>query len=318
MPWKLLTPMSQRKEFVSLVQTDGANMARLCRRFEISRKIGYKWLARYRATGEAGLADRSRRPHRSPGETKEALVAAVLAVRTAHPAWGGRKIRFRLQAQNWSEVPAASTITDILRRHGLINPEESAKHKAWQCFEAETPNDLWQMDFKGHFEAAAGRCHPLTVLDDHSRFALGLEACANERRHTVQQRLTTIFRRYGLPRKMLVDNGSPWGSDAAHPYTPLTVWLLRLGVKVSHSSPYHPQTLGKDERFHRTLKAELLQYCQGLDLTTCQQRFDVWRLVYNLERPHEALGMAVPMSRYRESPRTFPETIPPLVYGPGD
>jgi transposase InsO family protein len=246
------------------------------------------------------------------------LVAAVLAVRTAHPAWGGRKIRFRLQAQNWSEAPAASTITDILRRHGLIHPEESAKHKAWQRFEAEAPNDLWQMDFKGHFEAAAGRCHTLTVLDDHSRFALGLEACANERRHTVQQRLTTIFRRYGLPRKMLVDNGSPWGSDAAHPYTPLTVWLLRLGVKVSHSSPYHPQTLGKDERFHRTLKAEVLQYCQGLELERCQTRLDAWRLVYNLERPHEALGMAVPMSRYRESPRTFPETIPPLVYGPGD
>jgi len=318
MPWKLVTPMSQRKEFVSLALTDGANMARLCRRFEISRKIGYKWLARYRATGEAGLADRSRRPHRSPGEPQEALVAAVLAVRTAHPAWGGRKIRYRLQAQGWSEVPAASTITDILRRHGLINPEESAKHKAWQRFEAEAPNDLWQMDFKGHVEAAAGRCHPLTVLDDHSRCALGLDACVDERRHTVQQRLTTIFRRYGLPRKMLVDNGSPWGADAAHPYTPLTVWLLRLGVKVSHSSPYHPQTLGKDERFHRTLKAEVLQYCQGLELERCQARLDAWRLVYSLERPHEALGMAVPMSRYRESPRTFPETIPPLVYGPGD
>lgn len=318
MPWKLETPMSQRKEFASLALADGANMARLCHRFEISRKIGYKWLARYREAGEAGLADRCRRPHRSPGATQEALVAAVLAVRAAHPAWGGRKIRARLQAQGWTPAPAASTITEILRRHGLINPEESAKHKAWQRFEAEAANDLWQMDFKGHFAAAAGRCHPLTLLDDHSRYALGLEACADERGVTVKARLTEIFRRYGLPRKMLMDNGSPWGSDAAHPYTPLTVWLLRLGVKVGHSRPYHPQTLGKDERFHRTLKAEVLQYCQGLGLDRCQARLDAWRLVYNLERPHEALGMAVPLSRYRESPRTFPETIPTLVYGPGD
>jgi len=318
MSWKEMTPMSQRKEFVHWSRVDGANISRLCRRYEVSRKTGYKWLARFQREGEAGLADRPRRPRTSPGKTPVEVEEALLRLREAHPAWGGRKLRARLLAQGWSEVPAASTITDILRRHGLINPEESAKHKAWQRFEAEAPNDLWQMDFKGHVEAAAGRCHPLTVLDDHSRFALGLKACADERRHTVQQCLTTIFRRYGLPRQMLVDNGSPWGSDAAHPYTALTVWLLRLGVKVSHSRPYHPQTLGKDERFHRTLKAEVLQYCQGLELERCQARLDAWRLVYNLERPHQALGMAVPMSRYRESPRTFPETLPPLVYGPGD
>jgi transposase InsO family protein len=218
----------------------------------------------------------------------------------------------------WAAVPAASTITGILRRHGLIDPEESAKHKAWRRFEAEDPNDLWQMDFKGHIPAAQGRCHPLTVLDDHSRYALGLEACGDERGATVQERLTRIFRRYGLPRKMMMDNGSPWGSDAAHPHTPLTVWLLRLGVKVGHSGPYHPQTLGKDERFHRSLKAEVLQYCQGLELERCQARLDAWRLVYNLERPHEALGLAPPVSRYRESPRSFPETLPVWEYGPGD
>ena len=318
MPWKDVTPMSQRKEFVSLALTNGANMARLCRRFEISRKIGYKWLARYLKAGETGLADRSRRPHHSPGETPEALVAAVLAVRAAHPAWGGRKIRARLLAENLAGVPAASTITGILRRHGLIDPEESAKHKAWQRFEAEAPNDLWQMDFKGHFEAAAGRCHPLTVLDDHSRYALGLEACADERRATVQQRLTAIFRRYGLPRKMLMDNGPPWGTEGQADYSVLTVWLLRLGVGVSHSRAYHPQTLGKDERFHRTLQAEVLQYCRGLDLERCQARLDAWRLVYNLERPHEALGLTPPVSRYRESRRNFPETLPPLEYGPDD
>lgn len=318
MPWQQVTLMSQRKEFVALAMVDGANLAHLCQRFGISRKIGYKWLARYLQEGEAGLGDRSRRPRASPGMTPPALEDAVLEVREAHPAWGGRKIRARLQALGWLAVPAASTITAILHRHGKIDPAASQQRRAWQRFEAAFPNELWQMDFKGHFAAAQGRCHPLTVLDDHSRYALGLEACADERTATVQVRLTGIFRRYGLPRRILVDNGSPWGADWEHPYTPLTVWLLRLGLGVTHSRPYHPQTLGKDERFHRTLKAEVLTYCQGLELTRCQPRFDAWRLVYNLERPHEALGLAVPASRYRVSPRSFPETLPPIVYGPGD
>jgi transposase InsO family protein len=310
--------MSEKKEFISLAVQEDANISRLCRYFQVSRKTAYKWLGRFCREGEAGLADRSRRPRSSPGQTPPFLEEAVLRLRDEHPAWGGRKIRARLQHLGWAAVPAASTITGILRRHGLIDPEESAKHKAWRRFEAEDPNDLWQMDFKGHIPAAQGRCHPLTVLDDHSRYALGLEACGDERGATVQERLTRIFRRYGLPRKMMMDNGSPWGSDAAHPHTPLTVWLLRLGVKVGHSGPYHPQTLGKDERFHRSLKAEVLQYCQGLELERCQARLDAWRLVYNLERPHEALGLAPPVSRYRESPRSFPETLPVWEYGPGD
>jgi transposase InsO family protein len=215
-------------------------------------------------------------------------------------------------------VPAASTITAILHRHARIDPAESMKHKACQRFEAQAPNDLWQMDFKGDIAAVQGRCHPLTVLDDHSRYALGLEACGNQQTGTVQERLTQIFRRYGLPRKLLVDNGSPWGSDWEHPYTPLTVWLLKLGLRVIHARPYHPQTLGKDERFHRTLVAEVLTYCQGLNLAEYQRRFDIWRLTYNLERPHEALGMAVPASRYRVSSRSFPERLPAVEYGPGD
>jgi transposase InsO family protein len=186
---------------------DGANMAQLCRGFGISRKTGYKWLARYLGEGDPGLGDRSRRPRSSPWVTPPAVAEAVLRLRAAHPAWGGRKIRARLQAQGWAQAPAASTMTAILRRHGLIDPEESAKHQAWRRFEAAAANDLWQMDFKGHFAAAGGRCHPLTVLDDHSRYALGLEACADERGATVQERLTRIFHGYGLPRQLLVDMG---------------------------------------------------------------------------------------------------------------
>src|SRR5262249_9640533 len=159
-----------------------------------------------------------------------------------------------------------------------------------------------------------GRCHPLTVLDDHSRFALGLEACANEQGVTVQERLTTIFRRYGLPRRMTMDNGSPWGNDSTHPHTPLTVSLMRLGIGVGHSRPYHPQTQGKDERFHRTLKVEVLHGRTFRDLPHCQAAFDEWRTVYNVQRPHEALAMATPGSRYAISARPFPASLPAVEY----
>jgi len=318
MPWKELSLMSLRKELMSLVMGEGSNFSQLCTRLGISRKTGYKWLNRYRREGAVGLADRSRRPKMSPKRTTQGMEAEVIRIRSNHPAWGGRKIAARLAVLGREDVPAPSTITAVLKRHGCIDPSESRKRQRWQSFAADVPNELWQMDIKGHFEAAKGRCHPLTVLDDHSRYALCLQACPNETGATVRVHLTEVFRRFGLPKRTLVDNGSPWGSDREHPYTPLTVWLIRLGILVIHSRPYHPQTLGKEERFHRSLKAELLQYCLGLEIDACQKRFAAWREVYNTERPHEALDMAVPASHYRLSPRSFPETLPPIEYGPDD
>ena len=318
MPWREVTSMSLRKELVVLSMRQGANISILSQRFGISRKTAYKWLQRYRLQGDAGLLDQSKRPRKSPDKTPAPMEEAILNLRDQHPAWGGRKLRHILESVFPVAVPSPSTITNILRRNGRIDPAESLKHTAWQRFEAPAPNELWQMDFKGHFPVANGRCHPLTVLDDHSRYALCLEACADERHATVKKGLIKTFRCYGLPRRILVDNGSPWGSDSEHPHTALTVWLMRLGVGITHSRPRHPQTLGKDERFHRTLKAEILGQCRDLKLSECQPRFDSWRTCYNLERPHEALGMAAPVSRYKESPRSFPEKLPELEYAPGD
>ena len=318
MPWREVSIVSLRHELVMLATVEGANVRALCRRMGIAPNTAYKWLTRYQREGASGLQDHSRRPHTCPQRTSPTVERAVVAVRDAHPAWGARKIRARLLASGWTALPAPSTLTAILQRHGRLDPQEARAHRAWQRFEHEQPNSLWQMDFKGHFAMARGRCHPLTVLDDCSRFAIGLYACANEQRDTVQTRLTAIFRRYGLPERLLMDNGAPWGSDAAHPYTPLTAWLIRLGIQVSHARPYHPQTQGKDERFHRTLVAEVLRYQSFRDLAQCQAHFDRWRDIYNLQRPHQALQMAVPASRYRPSPRSFPEMLPPIAYGPGD
>lgn len=318
MPWSEVSVMDQRDEFVSLAGLEGSNVRELCRRYGVSPTTGYKWLGRYAAEGRGGLADRSRRPLRSPGRTASGVEERVLALRDRHPAWGGRKLQRRLQRLGIAPVPSISTITEILRRHGRLDATGAAKHRAVQRFEHAEPNDLWQMDFKGHVALASGRCHPLTVLDDHSRFALGLEACADERTGTVQDRLTAIFRRYGLPWRILADNGAPWGDDADSRHTKLTVWLLRIGVAVSHGRPYHPQTQGKAERFHRTLAAEVLAGPPARDLDHCQRRFDAWRHVYNTQRPHQAIGLAVPLERYKPSPRPFPETLPPLDYDDHD
>ena len=183
MPWKEMSVMSQRREFVELAQAEGTNKRGLCRRFGISPTTGYKWLGRFREGSEAGLVELPRRPHYSPARTPSQVEQAVLSARAAHPAWGARKLRRWLLDRRdvfEADMPAPSTITAILRRHGRIDPDEGPKHRSWQRFEHQAPNDLWQMDFKGHFPLTRGRCHPLTVLDDHSRFALGLQACGNE------------------------------------------------------------------------------------------------------------------------------------------
>ena len=318
MPWQECSIMSLRREFVTLAAQEGANIALLCRRYAISRKTGYKWLRRNQTGDKDALVDRSRRPAVSPRRSAAATEQSVLAVREEHPAWGGRKIRRRLQDLGTPTPPAASTITAILHRYGCIDASESAKRQAVQRFEAAHPNDLWQMDFKGHFPLSQGRCHPLTVLDDYSRFALAIVACPSEKEQTVRAHLITIFRRCGLPQRMLMDNGSPWGASDVESETSLGVWLMRLGIQITHGRPYHPQTQGKDERFHQTLQVEVIGRQTFTDIPTCQQRFDAWRTVYNFERPHEALGLAVPASRYRISPRPFPETMPPIEYGVGD
>jgi transposase InsO family protein len=318
MPWKEVSIMSQRLEFVMLATAENANLRHLCRCYGISSATAYKWLHRFRSAGASGLADRSRRPHHSPSRSAPAIEAAITELRGQHPAWGGRKLRQRLLTLNHQAVPSASTVTAILRRHHLLDPAASAKHRAFQRFERAAPNELWQMDFKGEFSCAQGRCYPLTILDDHSRFAIALEACANHTRTITQTALIKAFRLYGLPDRITCDNGSPWGTQGRGYYTALTVWLLRLGIGVSHSRPHHPQTQGKDERFHRTLQAEVLQYQTADTLAQWQLTFDHWRLVYNTERPHEALALAVPVSRYQPSPRRYPEQLPAIEYGPAD
>jgi transposase InsO family protein len=327
MAWKEVSVMNQRLELCQLMAAGSVDVSELCKRFGVSRQTAYKWAARFKAGGAAGLVDLSRRPLTSPARTDSAIEAAAVLIRQKHPTWGGRKIRARLahQAGEKSTVstivpglPAISTFTGILRRHGMIDPVLSAQQKPFVRFEREHPNELWQMDFKGWFDTNTARCHPLTVLDDHSRFNLVLAACADEKTATVREKLTSAFALYGLPASILCDNGPPFGGVSDHGLTPLAVWLMRLGITVTHGRPRHPQTQGKEERFHRTLKADLLRGRTFNDLKHAQRHFDPFRREYNYQRPHEALGMATPSQRYKPSHRSFPTNLPAVEYTPGD
>jgi transposase InsO family protein len=318
MPFREVSRMGAREDFVRLA-VKGANIRQLCRRYGISPTTGYKWRRRWKDCGETELKEVSRRPLNSPRRSDAAIEEAVLSVRAEEPTWGGRKISRRLKDLGHAVIPAPSTVTAILRRHGIELGAFGGGETAFTRFEQPRPNALWQMDFKGHVPlATADRLHPLTVLDDHSRFAVVLAACADERTETVRTQLIAAFRHYGLPEAIITDNGSPWGDGPGSPFTPLGVWLIEHDVRISHSRSYHPQTMGKDERFHRTLKADVLAGPPFADLAAAERAFCRWRDVYNTQRPHEALELAVPASRYRPSPRDYVETVAAFEYAPGD
>lgn len=318
MSWHVCDLVRARQEFILDWKRRSVTFAELCRRHGVSRKTGYKWLDRHGEEGEAGLLDRSRRPLVSPLLTAAAVEARVVELRGEYPSWGGRKIRALLAREDaTAPPPAASTVTNILRRHGLLGKGTREGAGNVVRFERSEPNDLWQMDFKGHFALAGGaRCYPLTVLDDHSRYNLVLQACGGETREVVQKHLEQAFLRYGLPRQILCDHGSPWGvglreDGSLYGRTRLSFWLMRLGVELIHGRPRHPQTQGKEERFHRTLVVEVLSRQEvWKDFAHCQKEFDRWSQIYNEVRPHEALEMEVPNACYQLSRRGYPERLP--------
>jgi transposase InsO family protein len=311
MVWREVSVADERREFVMLASLDGANVSALCARFGISRQTGNVWLRRF-AAGEDSFADRSRRPHHNPRRLPAVLEAGIVAVRDAHPAWGARKIAAMLRREGIAP-PSASTVHAVLARHGRIAPDSPGR--AYGRFERETPNELWQMDFKGRVRLSSGGfLHPLTVIDDHSRFAIALAACDNQQTATVQGHLERALRAHGLPQAIYVDNGSPWGGGLPGQWTPLRVWLLKLGVMTIHARPYHPQGRGKNERFHRSLADEVFALTTPRDLTDAQRALDRWRQLYNRERPHQALAFATPAERYRPSGRSFPDKLPTPQY----
>ena len=323
MPWTTATPMSQRQEFVRLVHQRRHSIVELCAAFGISEKTGHKWLARFAAEGATGLANRSHAPLRPAHQLTPAIVASVLALREAHPSWGPRKLRGRLaETQPAVTWPATSTIGALLARQGLVRRRRrpGGGPARWGLLDhpltmASAPNEVWTADFKGEFRLGAGPyCYPLTVVDAHSRFFLGCQALLSTASVPAQIVFTRLFRDYGLPEVIRSDNGVPFASPLAlGRLSLLAVWWIRLGIRPERITPGAPQQNGAHERLHKTLKAEAT-HPAAATLAKQQARFDRFRSEYNSERPHEALALKTPVSRYVASTRLFPRRVPPIEY----
>lgn len=311
MPWESRTVEEQRREFAQAA-LQCRNFSALCREFGIDRHTGYKWKERYAA--QESLADKSRRPHTSPGRTPEAVEQQILAIRQENPGWGARKIRDILLQEGWPNVPCAKTVNNILNRYGCISREESLKRKPFVRFEKDLCNQMWQTDFKGEFRMADGKyCYPLDILDDHSRFVIRIAPRLGTA-NVVIPVFTEAFRKFGMPNSVLSDNGAQF-AGFRNGYTQFERWLMDLDILPIHGRIKHPQTQGKIERFHRTMKQELLNHTTIANIEDAQAKFSTWRDKYNNLRPHEALGMKRPGEVYQPSQREYKEKIEKFEYG---
>lgn len=311
MSWETKTVMEQREQFIKEVTEGNDTISAVCRKYGISRKTGHKWINR--AAEGLQLCNQSRRPHQQPSKTADDLEALIVQMRLSHPAWGGKTIRAALEAAGVKGLPSDKTCCNIIKRNGLVDPAESAKHTAFQRFEKHHCNEMWQTDFKGDFLLGNGvRCYPLTILDDHSRFSIRIEP--KEAATDVKTSFIAAFREYGLPNSVLSDNGAQF-AGAHRGLSTFERFLMDLDILPIHGRPIHPQTQGKIERFHRTFKQEALRTIPA-NMADAKSQFENWRLVYNELRPHHALGMRTPASIYQPSTRKY--YVPkPYVYDVG-
>jgi transposase InsO family protein len=295
----------------------GETVAELCREYGISRKTGDKFKQRFKRLGEAGLLDQSRAPKVIPHRTPPELVALIVAERKRHPTWGPKKLKDVIENRLSRVLPAASTIGDILERAGLVEVRKVRRPVPPQpttLREAQAPNDVWCIDYKGQFRLGdRSMCYPLTLTDQRSRFILGCEAMTAISDEAARETCEEIFRRYGLPKAMRSDNGVPFASSGLANLTQLSVYWLRLGIELERIRPGHPEENGQHERMHRTLKAEATRP-PAANLAAQQRVFDAFRHEFNTVRPHEAIDLETPASRYRPSARHLPPRPAPLIY----
>ena len=318
MRWGVKEKGDQRIGFVMRAASGEEKMSRLCREFEISRPTGYLWLKRYRDASNSltAVVERSRRPKNSPRRTRAEYETRVVELRQ-ELGWGAKAIRHVLEREEGIRL-GRMTVHRIIERNGQIR-EEDRHRPATTRFQREEPNQLWQMDFKGQFPMGEGQCFPLSVLDDHSRYLIGLQALPGTRTEGVETALRKFFLEYGVPQAMLMDHGTPWWNVMnGHGLTRLSVSLIKQNIRLCFSGIRHPQTQGKVEKFHDTLRRAVAHRNRWpKDLDSWQQDFTEIRHTYNYRRPHEALNMDVPASRYRAAPRTYQPTPPEWEYPEG-
>jgi transposase InsO family protein len=319
MPWLETAPVDERMRFIQDALSDRFTMSELCARYGVSRRVGYKWVARYEEEGRRGLHDRSRAPHHCPHRIPAELAELLCGLRREHPHWGARKL-LRILATRHPGVtglPAPSTAADLLARRGLVlrrRHRRPQQHPGVVPPTTAAPNDLWTADFKGEFRTGNGvYCFPLTIADQHTRYLLTCHGLFSTQTVTARPVFERAFRAYGLPRAIRTDNGVPFATQAIHGLSFLNVWWMRLGIQHQRIHPGRPQENGAHERMHRTLKRQAIRPVRR----TCaaqQRAFDAFRREYNTVRPHEWLNQDTPASHYAPSPRPYPARLPPLEY----
>lgn len=310
MSWECKTMSELREEF-AIVALNSANFSAVCRDYGITRKTGYKWLKRY----EEGLpmCDLSKAPLHIANKTPPDTERAVLNVRADNPGWGAKTIRKVLENSGQVNLPCVKTINNILNRNGCIDPAESDKRKPYVRFAKEHSNDMWQTDFKGEFKMNNGKyCYPLDIIDDCTRFAIGIVAFESTANAVIPS-FEAAFREFGMPKAVLSDNGSQF-AGFRHGFTQFEKFLMNHDILPIHGRAYHPQTQGKIERFHRSMKDELLKYRHFENLDDANDAFREWRYKYNFIRPHEALNMLCPAEVYEKSGREYKEDVPEYDY----
>lgn len=299
-----------RREFVLAAERCN-NFSALCREFEITRKTGLKWCERY--ANEQPLSDQSRRPHNIANKTPPDIEELIITERLNNPGWGARTIRKVLVNKGCSSLPCDKTVNNILNRYGLISEEESLKHQPYTRFEKDHCNEMWQTDFKGEFRTADNQyCYPLDILDDHSRFLIKISAYPNAK-DVVISTFKAAFEEYGMPDAVLSDNGAQF-AGFKHGYTHFEKWLMDHDVLPIHGRIKHPQTQGKIERFHRTMKSELLNHHTFANCEEADAALNEWRIKYNEVRPHQALGMKCPVEVYHPSDRKYTDKVSSYDY----
>lgn len=314
MPWRARTALEERKQFIEEWHLHEEGFAELCRRYGISRQTGYKWLDRFEAEGEFGLADRSRAPRQSPQAMSETVAAQVIALRHQHPRWGPRKLRAYLE-QHASEEhwPATSSIGELLRRQGLAQSRPKrvrTPRYSEPLAHAGGANQVWCADFKGCFVCGDGqRCDPLTITDAFSRYLLRCRSVEKTDGVHVRGIFEAVFRERGMPEAIRTDNGPPFASPGPAGLSRLGLWWVRLGIRHERIEPGCPEQNGRHERMHQTLKQETASP-PAANLRQQQQAFVRFQREYNQDRPHEALEYRTPASLYVASPRSYPARLP--------
>jgi transposase InsO family protein len=318
MPWKETCPMDQKIQLLSDCLKGDYTITELSQTYQISRKTIYKWLERYQEQGSHGLDERPRAPFHHPNATGPEIVNQLIDTKLQHRTWGPKKIVARLEKLHSQIVwPAPSTAGSILKKEGLVTPRHLRRkvtpytHPFQDCTK---PNDVWSIDYKGQFRLGDNHlCYPFTISDNYSRFMLGCRGLYHPNYESTKPWLERTFREYGLPLAIRSDNGAPFASVGLGGLSTLAVWLIKLWIQPERIEVGHPEQNGRHERMHRTLKTDTTSPPKA-NLLEQQKAFDSFRLVYNTQRPHEALGMEVPASLYLPSRRLLPKKLPEVEY----